>query len=144
MTVVSHCFGFVFIDKKSNFCCISDQFLSFNCYASVAVCKQKSSAKSRSPSDSVNVHMIPLLTPISVLFILQSIVRQNRNGDNTPVLYTSLDVKLSPLCWVQVFNILFILTRLWDFFITTRTWLYSRNVHISICKMSYSLAHFFM
>ena len=28
-----------------------------------------SSAKSRSPSDSVNVHMIPLLTPMSVLFI---------------------------------------------------------------------------
>ena len=41
-----------------------------------------SSAKSRSPSDSVNVHMIPLLTPMSVLFIIQSIARQNRNGDN--------------------------------------------------------------
>ena len=37
-----------------------------------------SSAKSRSPSDSVNVHMIPLLTPMSVLFIIQFIVRQDR------------------------------------------------------------------
>ena len=50
-----------------------------------------SSAKSRSPSDSVNVHMVPLLTPMSVLFIIQSIARQNRKGDNihpcfTPVL----------------------------------------------------------
>ena len=55
-----------------------------------------SSAKSRSASDSVNVHMIPLLTPMYVLFIIQSIIAwQNRNGDNyTPLLYTSLDVKL--------------------------------------------------
>ena len=53
------------------------------------------SAKSRSPSDSVDVHMIPLLTPMSVPFIIQCIARQNRNGDNnTPLLYTSLDVKL--------------------------------------------------
>ena len=41
-----------------------------------------SSAKSRSPSDSVNVHMIPILTPMSVLFITQSIARLNRNEDN--------------------------------------------------------------
>ena len=52
-----------------------------------------SSAKSRSPSDSVNVHMIPFLTPVSVHFIIQSIARQNRNGDNTSLFYTSLDVK---------------------------------------------------
>ena len=37
-----------------------------------------SSAKSRSPSDSVNVHIIPLLTPMYVLFIIQSIAKQNR------------------------------------------------------------------
>ena len=39
-----------------------------------------SSAKSRSPSDSVNVHkiMIPLLTPMYVLFIIKSFARQNR------------------------------------------------------------------
>ena len=47
------------------------------------------SAKSRSPSDSVNVHMIPLLTPMSVLFIIQSIARQNRKGDNTLALHQS-------------------------------------------------------
>ena len=38
-----------------------------------------SSTKSRSPSDFVTVHMIPLLTPMSVLFIIQSIARQNIN-----------------------------------------------------------------
>ena len=27
LTVVSHCFGFIFADMKSNFHCISDQFL---------------------------------------------------------------------------------------------------------------------
>ena len=57
-----------------------------------------SSAKSRSPSDSVNVHMIPLLTPMSVLFI---IARQNRKGDNihpcfTPVLMSNSSVKFWP------------------------------------------------
>ena len=41
LTVVSHCFGFVFVDMKSNFCCVSDQFLSFTLYAYVAVCKQR-------------------------------------------------------------------------------------------------------
>ena len=92
LTVVSHCFGFVFVDMKSNIRCISDQFLSFTLYVSVAVCKQRRvSAKSRAPSDSVNVHMIPLLTPKSVLFIFKSIARKNRNGDSihpcfTPVL----------------------------------------------------------
>ena len=59
------------------------------------------SAKSRSPSDSVNVHMIPLLTPMSVLFIIQSIARQNRKGDNihpcfTPVLMSYYSVKFWP------------------------------------------------
>ena len=59
-----------------------------------------SSAKSRSPSDAVNVHTIPLLTPMSVFFIIQSIARQNRNGDNihpcfTPVLMSNSSVK----CW---------------------------------------------
>ena len=57
-----------------------------------------SPAKSRSPSDSVNVHMIPLLTPMSVLFIIQSIARQNRKGDNihpcfTPALMSNSSVK---------------------------------------------------
>ena len=60
-----------------------------------------SSAKSRSPSDSVNVHMIPLLTPMSVLFIIQSIARQIRKGDNihpcfTPVLMSNSSVKFWP------------------------------------------------
>ena len=60
-----------------------------------------SSAKSRSPSDSVNVHVIPLLTPMSVLFIIQSIARQNRKGDNihpcyTPVLMSTSSVKFWP------------------------------------------------
>ena len=60
-----------------------------------------SSAKSRSPSDSVNVHMIRLLTPMSVLFIIQSIARQNRKGDNihpcfTPVLMSNSSVKFWP------------------------------------------------
>ena len=60
-----------------------------------------SSAKSRSPSDSVNVHMIPLLTPMSVLFIIQSIARRNRNEDiyiyiyiYAPLFDTTLGVKL--------------------------------------------------
>ena len=47
-----------------------------------------SSAKSRSPSDSVNVHMIPLLTHMSVLFIIQSIAKQNRKGDNIHPCFT--------------------------------------------------------
>ena len=60
-----------------------------------------SSAKSRSPSDSVNVHMIPRFTPMSVLFIIQSIARQNRNGDKihpcfTPVLMSNSSVKFWP------------------------------------------------
>ena len=62
-----------------------------------------SSAKSRSPSDSVNVHIIPLLTHMYVLFIIQSIARQNRNGDNihtcfTPVLMSNYSVK----CWPHI------------------------------------------
>ena len=40
LTVVSHCFGVVFVDMKSNFCCISDQFVSL-LYVYVAVCKQR-------------------------------------------------------------------------------------------------------
>ena len=57
-----------------------------------------SSAKSRSPSDSVNVHMIPLLTHMSVLFIIQSIARQNRNIHPcfTPVLMSNSSVKFWP------------------------------------------------
>ena len=48
----------------------------------------------RSPSDSVNVRMIPLLTHMSALFIIQSIARHNRNGGNihpcfTPVLISN-------------------------------------------------------
>ena len=62
-----------------------------------------SSAKSRSPIHSVNVHMIPLLTPMSVLFIIPAITRQNRNGDNihpcfTPVLMSNSSVK----CWPHI------------------------------------------
>ena len=45
-----------------------------------------SSAKSRCPNDSVNAHMIPLLTPMSVLFIIQCIARHNRNVGT--VIYT--------------------------------------------------------
>ena len=41
LTVVSHCFCFVFVDMKSNFRCISDQFPCFTLYVSVAVCKQR-------------------------------------------------------------------------------------------------------
>ena len=41
LTVVSHCFCFVFVDMKSNFRCISDQFLSFTLYVSAAVYKQR-------------------------------------------------------------------------------------------------------
>ena len=52
-----------------------------------------SSAKSRSPSDSVNVQMIPLLTPMSVLFIILSIARQNRKKDNIHPLLWSLSCK---------------------------------------------------
>ena len=64
-----------------------------------------SPAKSRSPSDSVNVHMIQLLTPMSVLFVNQSIVRQNINGDNihpcfTPVLVSNYSVKVG-LCRIR-------------------------------------------
>ena len=60
-----------------------------------------SSAKSRSPSDSMNVHMIPLLTHMSVLFIIQSIARQNRKGDNihpcfTPLLMSNSSVQIWP------------------------------------------------
>ena len=56
-----------------------------------------SSAKSRSPNESVNVHIIPLLTPMSVFIIIQYIARQNRNGDNvhpcfTPVLMSNYSV----------------------------------------------------
>ena len=66
-----------------------------------------SSAKSRSPSDYVNVHMIPRLMPISVLFIIQSIARQNRNGDNihpcfTPVFMSNSSV----MCWPHITFIL--------------------------------------
>ena len=43
-----------------------------------------SSAKSRSPSDAVHVHMIPLLTPMFSPVIIQYIARQNRNGDIHP------------------------------------------------------------
>ena len=39
LTVVSHCFGFVFVDLKSNFCSVSGQYLSFTLYVSVAVCQ---------------------------------------------------------------------------------------------------------
>ena len=65
------------------------------------------SAKSRSPSDSVNVHMIPLLTHMSVLFIIQSIARQNGNGDSihpcfTPVLMSNSSVK----CWPYIIFVL--------------------------------------
>ena len=41
VTVVSQCFSFVFVDMKSNFHCVSDQFLCFTLYVSVAVCKQR-------------------------------------------------------------------------------------------------------
>ena len=41
LAVVPHCFGFVFVDMKSNFRCISDQFVSFTLYVSVAVSKQR-------------------------------------------------------------------------------------------------------
>ena len=62
-----------------------------------------SSAKSRSPSDYVNVHIIPLLTPMYVLFIIQPIARQNRNDDNihpcfTPVFMSNSSVK----CWPHI------------------------------------------
>ena len=57
-----------------------------------------SSAKSRSPIDSVNVHMIPLLTPMSVLFIIQSIARQNRNGDNIHMIICSKKKCSGVLC----------------------------------------------
>ena len=62
-----------------------------------------SSAKYRSPSDYMNVHVIPRLTPMSVLFIIQSIARQNRNGDNihpcfTPVLMSNSSDK----CWPHI------------------------------------------
>ena len=40
LTVISHCFGFVFVDMKFNLRGVSDQFLSFTLYVSVAVCKQ--------------------------------------------------------------------------------------------------------
>ena len=62
-----------------------------------------SSAKFMYPSDSVNVHMIPFLTPMSVLFIIQSIARQNRNRDKlhpcfTPVLMSNSSDK----CWPHI------------------------------------------
>ena len=41
-----------------------------------------SSEKYWSPNDYVSVHIIPLLPHVYVLFIIQSIARQNRNGDN--------------------------------------------------------------
>ena len=51
LRVVSHCFGFVFVDIKSNCRCVSDQFLSFTLYVSLWLCASRdmSSAKSRSP-----------------------------------------------------------------------------------------------
>ena len=66
-----------------------------------------SSAKSRSPGDSVNVHMISLFTPMSVLFIIQYIAKQNRNRDNihpcfTPVLMSNSSVK----CWPYIIFVL--------------------------------------
>ena len=89
---------------KSNFCSVSDQFLSFSFCVSVAVSSRDMPyAKTRSPSDSENVHMVPLLTHVSVLFTIQSIARQNRNGDNihpcfTPVLMSNYFVK----CWPHI------------------------------------------
>ena len=104
---------------KSNRRCISDQFLSFTLYVSVAgASRDMSSAKSRSLSDSVNIHMISLLTPVFVLFIIQYIARQNRNGDNihpcfTLVLMSNSSVK----CWPHItfvlnpsYNILMMVT----------------------------------
>ena len=41
LTVVSHCFGFVFVYMKSNFRCVSYLFFSFALYVSVAMCKQR-------------------------------------------------------------------------------------------------------
>ena len=78
LTVVSHCFGFVFVD-------ISPTFTAFLVSISVLLCmslwlcasRDKPSAKSRSPSDSMNV----LLTHVSVLVIIQYIAMQNRNGN---------------------------------------------------------------
>ena len=74
--------------------------------------------KSRYPSDYVNAHIIPLLTPMYVLFIIQYIARQNRNEDNihpcfTPVLVSNYSVK----CWPHItfvlthsYNILMMVT----------------------------------
>ena len=88
----------------------SPTFAAFLTSLSVLLCmslwlcasRDMSSAKSRSPSDSVNVHMILLLTPMSVLFIIQSIARQNRNGDIhpgfTPILMSNSSVK----CWPHI------------------------------------------
>ena len=102
MTVVSHYFGFVFVDIKSNFCIVSGQFPCFTLYVYVAVSSRDipSSSKSMSPNDSVNVHMTPFLTHVSVIFTIQYIASQNRNGYNihpcfTPVLMSNYSVK----CW---------------------------------------------
>ena len=48
-----------------------------------------SSAKSRSPNDYVNVHMTDWRICLFSSTIIQSIARENRNGDYTPLLYTS-------------------------------------------------------
>ena len=41
LIVVSHCFVFVFVDMKSNFCFTSYQFLSFALHVSAAMCHQR-------------------------------------------------------------------------------------------------------
>ena len=70
----------------------SPTFAAFLTSFSVLLCmslwlcasRDMSSAKSRSPSDAVHVHMIPLLTPMFAPVIIQYIARQNRNGDIHP------------------------------------------------------------
>ena len=79
------------VSLKANVCCISDQFLSFTLYCVTAeICHLQSLGLVM-----ILRMMIPLLLPMSVLFKIQSIARQNRNGDiMQPCFNTSLDVKL--------------------------------------------------
>ena len=95
LTVVSHCFGFVFVDMTSNFRCVSDQFLSFTLCGCVQaeICHLQ----------SLGLLVILWMSIWSVLLIIQSIARQNRKGDNihpcfTPVLMSNSSVK----CWPHI------------------------------------------
>ena len=89
LTVVSHGFGFAFVNTNSHFCCILTSLSVLLCMSLwLCACRDVSSAKSRSANDHVNVHMIPLLTVKSVLVIIQYIARQNRNGDNIHPCFT--------------------------------------------------------